>query len=103
MKILNIKFFNFRNLENTSINLSSKINVFYGKNAQGKTSILEAIYFNSTGISFRTRKSSEIIKYNENSILSNIEYEDNITRNNIAVRYENILNSKKEFFFNKKK
>ncbi|MCI5725369.1 DNA replication and repair protein RecF [Fusobacterium sp.] len=103
MKILNIKFFNFRNLENTSINLSSRINVFYGKNAQGKTSILEAIYFNSTGISFRTRKSSEIIKYNENSILSNIEYEDNITRNNIAVRYENILNSKKEFFFNKKK
>lgn len=103
MKILNIKFFNFRNLENTSIDLSSKINIFYGKNAQGKTSILEAIYFNSTGISFRTKKSSEIIKYNENIVLSSIEYEDNITKNNIAVRYENILNSKKEFFFNKKK
>ena len=67
MKILNIKFFNFRNLKDASLNLSNKINVFYGENAQGKTSILEAIYFNSIGISFRTNKTSEMIKYGENA------------------------------------
>ena len=52
---------NFRNLENSSIDLSDKINVFYGKNAQGKTSLLEAIYYSSTGISFKTKKTSEMI------------------------------------------
>lgn len=103
MKILNIKFFNFRNLENTSINLSDKINVFYGENAQGKTSILEAVYFNSTGISFRTKKSAEIIKYDEKEISTSIEYENLIAKNQIAVIYRNNSNSKKEFFFNKKR
>lgn len=103
MKILNIKFHNFRNLKNASINLSEKINVFYGKNAQGKTSILEAIYFNSTGISFRTNKALEIIKYNENYLISHIEYEDLIAKNIISIRYGDNINSKKEFFFNKKK
>ncbi|WP_022820090.1 DNA replication/repair protein RecF [Fusobacterium russii] len=103
MKILNIKFYNFRNLKNASINLSEKINVFYGKNAQGKTSILEAIYFNSKGISFRTNKISEMIKYNEDCLVSHIEYEDIISKNKISIRYENEINSKKEFFFNKKK
>lgn len=103
MKILNIKFFNFRNLDNTSINLSEKINIFLGKNAQGKTSILEAIYFNSTGISFRTRKLSEIIKYKENYLISHIEYEDLISKNKISVKYDENVISKKEFYFNKKK
>lgn len=103
MKILNIKFFNFRNLENTSIDLSNKINVFQGKNAQGKTSILEAIYFNSTGMSFRTKKSLEMIKYKENYLVSHIEYEDFIAKNKISVKYEDVNEAKKEFYFNKKK
>ncbi|PID67459.1 MAG: DNA replication and repair protein RecF [Fusobacteriales bacterium] len=103
MKILNINFFNFRNLENTFLNLSEKINVFYGKNAQGKTSILEAIYFNSTGISFRTKKTIELIKYNMDKVVSSIKYEDSITDNNIAVKYEKNFAAKKEFFFNKKR
>lgn len=103
MKILNINFFNFRNLEDTFLNLSEKINVFYGKNAQGKTSILEAIYFNSTGISFRTKKTAELVKYNMPKVITSIKYEDSITNNNIAVKFENNLMSKKEFFFNKKR
>lgn len=103
MKILNIKFSNFRNLDDYSIDLSDKINVFYGKNAQGKTSILEAIYFNSTGISFRTKKASELIKYNFLDTVTILEYEDSISKNKIGVRYKNIQASKKEFFFNKKR
>ena len=69
---------NFRNLENTSIDLSDKINVFYGKNAQGKTSLLEAIYYSSTGISFKTKKTSEMIKYNFDEFISSISYQDYI-------------------------
>ena len=61
MKISNVNFINFRNLENNSIDLSGKINVFYGKNAQGKTSLLEAVYYSATGISFKTKKTIIIV------------------------------------------
>ncbi|BEO97050.1 DNA replication/repair protein RecF [Fusobacterium polymorphum] len=103
MKISNITYLNFRNLENTSIDLSDKINVFYGKNAQGKTSLLEAIYYSSTGISFKTKKTSEMIKYNFDEFISSISYQDYIANNKISVRFKNITGAKKEFFFNKKR
>lgn len=103
MKILNIKFYNFRNLKDASLSLSEQINVFYGKNAQGKTSILEAIYFNSTGISFRTNKTTEMIKYTQKSLIVNLEYENIISKSNLSVKYDNDMGTKKEFFFNKKK
>ena len=103
MKISNVNFINFRNLENNSIDLSGKINVFYGKNAQGKTSLLEAVYYSATGISFKTKKTSELIKYNFEEFISGINYKDNISENRIAVRFKNIIGAKKEFFFNKKR
>ena len=103
MKISNITYLNFRNLENSSIDLSDKINVFYGKNAQGKTSLLEAIYYSSTGISFKTKKTSEMIKYNFEEFISSISYQDYIANNKISVRFKNITGAKKEFFFNKKR
>ena len=103
MKISNISYLNFRNLENTSIELSDKINVFYGKNAQGKTSLLEAIYYSSTGISFKTKKTTEMIKYNFDEFISSISYSDYIANNKISVRFKNIPGAKKEFFFNKKR
>ena len=39
-----IELRNFRNYSKATINLSDNINILYGKNAQGKTNILEAIY-----------------------------------------------------------
>lgn len=64
MFLKNLKLVNFRNLKNSEITFS-KINIFYGGNAQGKTSILEAIYFLFTGKSFRTFIDEELIKWNE--------------------------------------
>ena len=97
MKISNITYLNFRNLENSSINLSEKINVFYGKNAQGKTSLLEAIYYNSTGISFKTKKAAEMIKYDLDEFISSISYQDYIANNKISVRFKNVTGAKKSF------
>jgi DNA replication and repair protein RecF len=52
---------NFRNYEKAEIFLSSQLNLIQGENAQGKTNLLEAIYFLSTGRSFRTRHLSDLI------------------------------------------
>lgn len=100
MKILEINYINFRNLEDNNIKLSPRINFFYGKNGQGKTSILEAVYFVCTGKSFRTSKILDLIKYNKTKIGCNIIFSDNISEKNISLKF---LNDKKEFFFNRKK
>ena len=54
---------NFRNYADLEVHFSPKVNVFYGNNAEGKTNLLEAIYFISTGRSFRTTKLQELISH----------------------------------------
>ena len=61
MYIKSIKLNNFRNHEDKYFELSTKTNVFYGDNAQGKTNILESIYFCSIGKSSRAKKDSELV------------------------------------------
>lgn len=56
---------NFRNYNELNIQLSSGVNVFTGDNAQGKTNILESIYYCSLGKSHRTNKDKELINWNE--------------------------------------
>ncbi len=62
MKIKDIKLKNFRNYEDEKASFSEKINIFIGKNGQGKTNLLEALYFSSMGRSFRTSKDKELIR-----------------------------------------
>lgn len=45
MKIESLKLQNFRNYSNLDITFNDKLNIIIGNNAQGKTNILEAIYF----------------------------------------------------------
>ena len=66
MHIKNINIKNVRNLKEISLDLSPGINIFYGKNAQGKTNILEAIYFVAMGRSHRTNFYKELICFGEN-------------------------------------
>ena len=61
MFIKNIKVENFRNYENEVIEFNKNINIIYGNNAQGKTNILEAIFFSALGKSFRTSKEKQVI------------------------------------------
>lgn len=63
MYIKNLQLINFRNYENLVLEFSEGINVFIGNNAQGKTNILESIYYCSIGKSHRTNKDKELIKW----------------------------------------
>ena len=45
MVIKEVSYTDFRNMENAVIELSPGTNVLWGDNAQGKTNILEGIYF----------------------------------------------------------
>ena len=54
MIIRKINLINFRNYKKISISFDKKINIFIGDNAQGKTNILESIYFLALTKSYRT-------------------------------------------------
>ena len=63
MHVRNISANDFRNLSFSSIPLSQGINILYGNNAQGKTNILEAVYFCAIGRSSRADNNRELIKF----------------------------------------
>ncbi|WP_243145252.1 DNA replication/repair protein RecF, partial [Clostridium neonatale] len=71
MYIKNISLINYRNYESLQLNLSRNVNVFKGDNAQGKTNILEAVYYCAFAKSHRTSRDKELIKWNnENAYIS---------------------------------
>ena len=53
MFLTQISYNNFRCLEDRKIEFDKNINIIYGKNGQGKTSLIEAIYFFSFFILLR--------------------------------------------------
>lgn len=59
----NIDINNFRNLTRQVLRFNKNMNVIHGLNAQGKTNLLEAIYYLAVSRSFRTYMESEIPNY----------------------------------------
>ncbi|MCL2860429.1 MAG: DNA replication/repair protein RecF [Oscillospiraceae bacterium] len=99
MYIEKIKLINFRNYIEQEIELNKRINIFYGDNAQGKTNILEAIYMCSIGKSFRKKREKEIINFNKENLMVEINYIKKEINNN-KIKLE-INNNKKIFYLNK--
>lgn len=53
----------FRNYEEASARFVPGVNLLVGDNANGKTNLLEAIYYLSAGKSFRTRREAELLRF----------------------------------------
>ncbi|MGN0729472.1 DNA replication/repair protein RecF [Treponema sp.] len=68
MPFLSLSTYNFRNLLNGTIDLSSREVFFVGKNGQGKSNLLESLYYSAYASSFRTHVDSEIIRKNESEM-----------------------------------
>ncbi|ATC92857.1 DNA replication/repair protein RecF [Pseudoalteromonas tunicata] len=60
---------NFRNLADLSFSPVDGVNIIYGENGSGKTSLLEAIYYLSHGKSFRTIKYKTIIQHHQDTFV----------------------------------
>ncbi len=63
MYVNNVTLKSFRNYNEQKINLTKSVNIFCGANAQGKTNLLEAIYFCGMGRSHRTNVSKELVMF----------------------------------------
>ncbi|MBS6183650.1 MAG: DNA replication/repair protein RecF [Clostridium celatum] len=71
MFMKSLQMLNYRNYNVLDISLGPHVNVFMGDNAQGKTNILEGIYYCAFARSHRTSKDRELINWNsDNALLS---------------------------------
>jgi len=59
----------FRNLIDTRLDLNPGVNLLYGENGSGKTSLLEAAYFLSSARSFRTTRQDPVIQHGADDCL----------------------------------
>ena len=96
MYIKKIKLNNFRNYIDEEIYLDKNTNLFYGDNAQGKTNILEAVFFCAIGKSFRAKKEKELINLDRENATIEIEYEKIDREGKIRIE----LNDKKCVYIN---
>ncbi len=89
MILENISLINFRNIEETKIEFDKGLNVLIGDNGQGKTNILESVYFCATGRSHRTRFDNELISFgkNESHIKSKIACDTEKSTIDIHIKY----------------
>ncbi len=62
MNLKSISLRDLRNYEDLCLDFDPGVNLIVGKNAQGKTNLLEAIGYLGSGKSFRTQKSLELIR-----------------------------------------
>lgn len=62
MNLTSVFIENFRNLESVQLQFQPGLNILHGSNAQGKTSILEALYLLGHLKSFRATRNEELIR-----------------------------------------
>lgn len=92
MRLESILIKNFRNISEANLKDFKSVNVITGENAQGKTNLLESIYFLSTLSSYRLKKTYlNLIKLGEEFLSVKGEIEKNSIKKVLEV---NFLNSK---------
>jgi len=63
MIIKSIELNNFRNYKDLKLDFHKGVNIFYGDNAQGKTNLLEAVYYSGKTKSYRSCSDKELINF----------------------------------------
>ena len=122
MVIKELKLENFRSYEFLEMPLNSGINLIYGGNGSGKSTIIESIYYALSGKSFRTTETNNLIRENTNLLQALLSFDDGksikvtkkantrpiITQNkgqkrenytSLVKKYPTCLIENKEFFF----
>lgn len=98
MKILSVELKNYRNYSNIKLDFSPTINVVVGKNAQGKTNLLEAIFYSAIGKSLRTTKDTDLITWGETSGKITTKIEKKFGKSKIDIYF--VASSKKTIKIN---
>lgn len=85
MIVEKIKLVNFRNYDKCEILFNQGRQLFIGKNAQGKTNLIEALYYVSTIRSHRDVKDIDLLKHDTDSFVIEVEFIKNGNKKKIKI------------------
>lgn len=100
MILKSIELRNFRLHKNTHISFSDRLNYIIGGNGQGKTTILEAVYFLCTTKSINQASDSDVVNFKEKEFQITGFFSD-LTDNKVRFFY-NMDNPRKNYFLDEK-
>jgi DNA replication and repair protein RecF len=81
MKLERIQIHSFRNILDAELSFCERFNIIVGKNAQGKTNLLESIFLLGTMKSFRMARNGDLISYGAPlSLLKGLGARDGVSR-----------------------
>ena len=100
MFLTHLSLINFKNCTEASINLRSTVNCFLGNNGEGKTNLLDAIYYLSYTKSYFNAIDSQNIKFEEPFFVAQGLYQLNDETASVYCGVKR--GAKKQFKFNKK-
>lgn len=90
MVVSELRLKKFRNFHVYCSEFRPGINLIYGKNGQGKTNIIESIYYSINLKSFRTKKIDPLIQYSEQESWIQTRFEKQKVQHNLSI----LLNKK---------
>lgn len=85
MKITKLCINNFRNYTNTTVEFDDGVNFVVGKNAQGKTNLLESLYLISVGKSPKNSKEKQLIKFEQDKAKIEVDFKTNAGNKTITM------------------
>ncbi len=100
MILSSIRLKNFRVHKNLELHFSDKLNCIVGGNGEGKTSILESIYYLCTTKSYNVKSDSEVVRFKENEFEIEGLFKD-ITLDRVKLSYS-LAENRKNYFQNNK-
>lgn len=97
MKINGLYLHNFRNYGQCALQFTAIVNIFYGKNAQGKTNLLEALFYAAFGMSHRTSQEDDLFGEGRRELAVKVDFTSFDADYDIKIkRYEQHGRIKKE-------
>lgn len=97
MLLREIELENFTNYEKACCILDERINIFIGDNAQGKSNLLEGIYYLSAIRSSRNHKDKELVQWGREGFQIKALFRNRMGENKVSILFRD---NKKEIFLN---
>lgn len=88
MYLEKLKLNNYRNYESLNSEFSAQINILRGANAQGKTNLLEAIYYLAIGRAYRLIREDQLIKWGHHQFSISGQIRNKVGLNNLEVLFQ---------------
>lgn len=101
MRIKRLMLRNYRNYDECLLDFPENINILIGKNAQGKTNLLEALYLAILGKSYRSSHDEELIQFVQTQCAVKLLITSHDTNQELSFLFNRGL--KKEIYLNQEK